>query len=453
MMSFAVNTPSRSVNAWILPFEDDPAGTSYKSPSSSYQSLLEYGVYKSVDMLNICFVNTVPTGPDTIPPGDRSTYTIELQTADHPGGIPNQQYMDWVMQDARNANSKLKIFATLGYADDEFTQIFQGPSSGWQQAATAYGQNVAAYLKHYVLDGFDIDWEGDFATATTPEQFKILLTAVRAALDAEDKDYYLTLSPAVVGKIDPDTVNNTFDFINLQVYGNSDVRDEFVDAGVSPSLLAYGSKFESENEWNLAPHQDAQGAYSDMLAGKYGITTQWRLNSGNFQYEQAQQMILYQLVYGLPGDSFDDTPIIGAAGNPPMTALVLRSGDVLDAIQSTSTGSYASIPVHYQLLQHGGDSGTPSSVTVPSGDSVVEVSGYTGAWYGWDCVLQITLTTRNGTRFGPFGTMNHASSKTPFTYTAPQGKSIVAFSGSTVEAPLSGGGTTHVVASLAASYG
>src|SRR5918911_1095592 len=117
-----MNTPSKSVNAWILPYEDDPAGTSYKSPNSSYQSLLDYGVYGSVDMLNICFLNTVPTSSSTVPTGDGSTYTIELQTADHPDGYTNQQYMDWLIQDARQANPNIKILATLGYADNEFTQ-------------------------------------------------------------------------------------------------------------------------------------------------------------------------------------------------------------------------------------------------------------------------------------------------------------------------------------------
>jgi hypothetical protein len=91
-------------------------------------------------------------------------------------------------------------------------------------------------------------------------------------------------------------------------------------------------------------------------------------------------------------------------------------------------------------------------MTIPTGDSIAEVSGYTGIWFGWECVLQITLTTRNGTIFGPFGTMNNASSKIPFSYKAPQGQSIVAFSGATVEVPLAGGGTTHIVASLDASY-
>ena len=55
-----------------------------------------------------------------------------------------------------------------------------------------------------------------------------------------------------------------------------------------------------------------------------------------------------------------------------------------------------------QLLQHGGNGGTPNTVAIPAGDAAAQVSGYTGVWFGWNCVLQITITTRNGKVFGPF---------------------------------------------------
>jgi len=139
--------------------------------------------------------------------------------------------------------------------------------------------------------------------------------------------------------------------------------------------------------------------------------------------------------------------IVGAAGNPPLTQLVVRSGDVLDAIQAMNTGSFQSTPVQYILLQHGGDGGSANTVTIPSGDVVVQASGFTGMWFGWNCVLQITLKTKSGKVFGPFGTMNNASSKTPFQYNAPTGQSIVAFSGAIVQVPLGGGGQTYIIAS------
>lgn len=447
-----MSTPSKSVNAWIFLMEDEPSGTSYKTPGSCYQSLITYGVYNSTDMVSVCWVNTVPTSPTTVPPGDGSTYTVELQAKTHPDGSTNQEYMEWLIQDARNTNPNIKILVMLGYGADEITQIFSSDSSQWQQNATDYANNLVAYLQQYDLDGFDVDWEYPLSSAGTPQQFNILFTAIRAAFKPQSRYYYLTLSPANVGTLDAPTVNSAFDFVNLQLYSGFTNPQDFIDAGVSQSLLAYGAKFESIGNGDTNPYETAQGAYHGMVTGGYGIVTQWRLNSGDFQFEQAQQIILYQLVYELSSTTFDDTPIIGAAGNPLISQIVIRSGDVLDAIQVTNTGSFEQTPVQYVLQQHGGNSGSASTVTIPDGDAVAEISGYTGNWFGWNCVLQITITTRNGKVFGPFGTMNNASSKTPFSYVAPQGQSIVAFSGTIVEVRLAGGGTTYIIASLNASY-
>ena len=448
-----MNTPTKSVNAWILPSEDDPAGTNYQSAASSFQNLITYGVYNYLDMVNICFANTVPTSSTTVPTGNGSSHTVELQAADHSGGITNDQYMQWIIQDARQMNPDIKILLTLGYANDEFTQIFSGPESGWQAQATAYANNVVAYLKNYGLNGFDIDWEWNFSTDTPKSMMSMVLQALRTAFNAQPQLYYLTLSPATNEHLDGTVVNDTIDFINIQLYCDCTGPGDYTRIGISQSLLAYGAKFESKNSDDTAPYQNAQGAYSGMTGGsiKYGICTQWRVNSGDFQYEQAQQMILSQLVNGIPGTTFDDTPIIGAAGNPTISQMVVRSGEVLDAIQATNSGAFEDNPVSYILLQHGGNGGNSSNVAIPSGDTVSEVSGYTGTWYGWQCVLQITIKTAGGKVFGPFGTMTGSTSKTPFTYTAPEGKSIIAFSGSIVNVPLAGGGRTNIIASLNAT--
>lgn len=445
-----------NVNAWIFLLEDDPAGSSYKTPGSSYQNLIDYGVYGSTDMVSICWVNTVATSSTTIPAGDGSTFTVQLQSGTHPDGSTNQQYMDWLIQDARKANPNIKLVVMLGYGDDEITQIFSGPKSGWQQAATDFANNLVAYLRHYGLDGFDVDWEAPLSSSGTPEQFQLLFTAIRQAFDATGKRYYLTLSPAAVGTLDAGTINASFDFVNLQLYSGFTCPGEFVSAGVNAGLLAYGAKFEPNNGVPYQTAQQAAAFYAPSCPGQqrsYSIFTNWRLNSNNFQYEQAQQMILYQLVNGIPGPSFDDTNIVGAAGNPPISQLVVRSGEVLDAIQATNTGSFQGNPVSYQLLQHGGDGGNAVTIDVASGDPIVTVSGYTGTWFGWQCVLQITLTTQGGTVHGPYGTMANASSRTPFSYTAPQGQSIVAFRGSTVNVPLAGGGNTDIIATLEPSFG
>ena len=443
-----MNTPSRSVNAWILLSEDDPQGTSYTSPTSDYQSLITYGVYKYVDMMSLCFAVTVPAPAQ---PGAPPSYTIAIQTANHPAPYTNQDYMNFVIRDSRAANPNIKILITLDPADggNWLSMIFSGDQSQWQSQAESYANNVVAYLQANKLDGFDIDWEYPLSTNTSQAQMSLVLQELRKAFNTPSKTYLLTLSPAVADNLDGAVVNDTVDFLNLQLYSGFTNPQEFTNAGISKSLLAYGAKFEWNN--HLKPYQDAQSAYQGYSSGDYNVITQWRLNSNDYQFEQAQQMILYQLVYGIPGTSFDDTPIIGAAGNPPITQMVIRSGDVLDAIQATNTGSFQSVPLQYNLLPHGGDGGTAHTISIP-GDPVVQVSGFRGVWYGWNCVLQITLKTRSGKVFGPFGTMNNATLEIPFQYNAPPNQSIVAFSGSIVQVPSGGGGPTNIVESLNVSY-
>ena len=448
---------SKSVNAWIFLEEDEPKGTSYKTPGSSYQSLITYGVYNYTDMVSICWVNTLPTSATTVPTGNGSTYTVQLQISTHPDGSTNQQYMEWLIQDARKANPNIKILVTLGYGADEITNIFSGPQSQWPQNATDFANNLLAYLQQYDLDGFDVDWESPLSDSGSSQQFQLLFTAIRKAFTGQSRQYFITLSPAAVGTLDAGTINSSFDFVNLQIYSGFTCPDEFLSAGVSQNLLAYGAKFESIGNGDSTPYETAQQAAafyapSWCKALTYNVWTQWRLNSGNYQYEQAQQMILYALVKGSPSPSFDDTPIVGAAGNPLISQLVIRSGEVLDAIQATNAGTYDQVPVTYELIQHGGNGGHASTAGIPNGDAVVQISGYTGTWFGWQCVLQITITTRNGLVFGPFGTMNNASSRTPFSYTAPPNQSIVAFAGKTITVPLAGGGSTDIVSQLQVSY-
>ncbi len=438
--------PPVSANAWILLLDDNPRGSSYKTPGSSYQNLVTHGVYGYTDLVSVGRVSTVSTGPATVPPGDGSTYTIQLQAKTHPDGSTNQQYLEWLVQDARRANPTIKILAMLCSGAGEITRIFSPDRRWWHQNARDYANNLVAYLQHHDLDGFDVAWKSPLSSEGTPEQFAILFTAIRTAFNSRSRYYYLTLSPESVGTLDASTVNAAFDFVNLQLFSGRTSADDFVNAGVSKKLLAYGARFEQTGG---IPFQSAWHAYRGYVSGGYTVATQWRLNSDNFLYEQAQQMILHQLVHGRPGTWFNDGPIIGAAGNPPISQLLIRAGDVLDAMQATNTGTFSRRPVQYVLPQHGGSGGVASRVDIPSGDVVAEVSGSTGSWRGQHCVLQITITTRGGRVLGTFGSMENSTSKVPFRFVAPPGKSIVAFSGTVVNVPRS---RTDVVASLQVSY-
>lgn len=142
--------------------------------------------------------------------------------------------------------------------------------------------------------------------------------------------------------------------------------------------------------------------------------------------------------------SFDDTRRATLLGSP-ITKILVRSGEVVNAIQVTN-GSYPSMP------QHGGKSGAAATVMLDAGDSIVEVSGYTGTWFGWNCVLQVTLKTKKGTTYGPYGTRAHATSQVPFSYVAPAGQALLAFSGTIVNVPLADGSRTDIIASLGVQF-
>jgi hypothetical protein len=96
--------------------------------------------------------------------------------------------------------------------------------------------------------------------------------------------------------------------------------------------------------------------------------------------------------------------------------------------------------------------GNKPSCRLRRANPVVKVVGYTGIWFGWDVVLQVTIFTVDGTPHGPYGTMANSSSSKQFTLQAPAGQSIVAFSGSTIKVPEATGGESCVIQNLDAVY-
>ena len=279
------------VNAWIFLNEDQPVFTNYESSISSFQRLLQNNVYQSVDILFICFVSTTATSSGTSPAGDGSSYTIEIIPAPHSSGLTNQDYLNYVISDARTNNPNIKIAVTLDWSDGNLiSNIFSRSKYSSQEAAQHFAANLMAYLKKHDLDGFDIDWEDPISRTTTKEQFTLLINAVGAEFKQQtNKHYYLTLSPAEVGNLDATAVNNHMDFINLQLYSRFTYADSFENASVDPQTFAYGAKFESE-------YQTAEEVYHDNKAkDRYRIFTCWRLNSDNYIFEQTQQQRLHKL--------------------------------------------------------------------------------------------------------------------------------------------------------------
>lgn len=117
---------------------------------------------------------------------------------------------------------------------------------------------------------------------------------------------------------------------------------------------------------------------------------------------------------------FDDNTV--ATGGQPLTQLNVRHGNIIDHIQAY----YGTPPV--AAAAHGGGGGGATVVTLAN-DPIVEVSGYTGYWFGGSYVLQITIRTKSNV-FGPYGDMAYAQSSTPFSFQVEPNEQIVGFFGS-----------------------
>ncbi len=143
--------------------------------------------------------------------------------------------------------------------------------------------------------------------------------------------------------------------------------------------------------------------------------------------------------------AFNDGPTIGLVGNPPITAMTVMSGDILNAVQVTN-GAYA-------LPQHGDTSGGSNSIALNAGETITRATITTGMWFGRSCIAQLGLVTSQGRSLGPYGTMANVTDPQPVTYAAPTGQSIAGFSGSLVNVPLAGGPWVNIVQSLAPVFG
>ncbi|MCP3940966.1 MAG: hypothetical protein GY710_05730 [Desulfobacteraceae bacterium] len=293
-------------NAWIFLNEDEPSGTNYNSPDSVYQRMISKDIYQANDIINLCFVDIVPTSNDTIPAGDGSSYTLSLDRVTHPDNkngkvFTNQDYMEWIIHDAKKANPKIKICLTLLYGKQHLiSQIYPDPENPDQTSAIKFANNVVTYLARYGLDGFDIDWEWDYLSDdTTQAQFKTTFCAVGPALKAAKM--ILTMGPATTNNLDAQTVNEHFDIIAFQMYYSNSLPEEFVSYGINPAAFAYGAKFEAmgPNTPDGAGMQTASEAYEGMKTYGFKAVTTWRLNSQNYIFEQDQQLALNLLINDL----------------------------------------------------------------------------------------------------------------------------------------------------------
>ncbi|MCR9171333.1 MAG: glycosyl hydrolase family 18 protein [bacterium] len=412
-----------AVGAWMTS-ELHPSGASFDSPNSNFSSVKFNQIYASVDYMSIGWfgVNT----------DDHNSPT--LQTSNH--------YLASQVADARSQNPNIILFGLLSYSEEQtekLSAIINNPT-----VLATFCSNIATYLSANGLNGFDIDWENPTWNLSQTE----CALWLNALGEAFGDNVYLALSPSATINLDPDAVNNNVDLINLQSFWVGD-PGEFISYGINPSLLGYGAYFESQVTARQAADSYRAGISHNGQTYPYNSMISWRLDSSDWTFEQSQQLLLRPYMTGEPYlMPFDD----GAIFHQQTTAtkisnIVIRSGEVVDAIQVTNSNADGSYMV--QLLQHGGDGGTQNDpITINPSQGLTHFSYVTGMWYGQQVVAQIMI---NGTSY-PATISSSVSSTASHEVSAPEGQTIVAFRGQTKHVLLAGGGFTWVLSAIDAEF-
>lgn len=416
------NNFAGAVGAWITS-EMHPAGASFDTPNSDFSSVRLNGLYSNLDYMSIGWFGVDMSNP----------LQPTLQTSNN--NLAQQ------VAEARAQNPNIILFALLAYTNtitSDLQTIINSPT-----LLTAFASNIATYLGANGLNGFDIDWEPP-TTSLTQQQCALWMNAMGAAFG---NNYYLAISPSSTTNLDPTAVNNNVDIVNLQSYWVYNPGD-FIQYGINPNLLGFGAYFESNVTAQEAYQSYAAGIQYNNSTYPYQSIISWRLDSGNWPFEQSQQLLLGQLITGGPFQvPFNDGAIIQVQSTPTLMQIVsIRSGEVVDAIQVTNQSTDGLYTV--QLLQHGGDGGNQNPEINLTG-GLNAFSYVTGNWYGQQVIAQLTI---NGTSY-PAAINPSVSNPQSQQVTAPAGKTIVAFSGTTQYVNLAGGGFTWVLADIQPVFG
>lgn len=416
---------SGAIGAWLT---DELHGASYDAPNSNFSSIKLNGVYATLDYLSIGW------------------FGIDMSTPDSPTLKTSNTYLAQQVADARAQNADITLFALLAYTDEilaELEKIIASPS-----LLTTFANNVATFLGDHDLNGFDIDWEQP-TSSLNQQQCGAWLDALGTAFG---DTYYLAVSASSnqsgnVSNLNAASVNANVDVFNLQslwVYDPS----VFIAHGINANLLGFGAYFESGITALYASQQYAAGIPYKGQIYPYQTMMSWRLDSSNWPFEQSQQLLMRPYLSGRPyAIAFNDGAILSVQTTPTLIQnIVIRSGDVVDAIQSTNVSSDGSYVVN--LLQHGGDGGSAHN-PIQLSNGLPAFSYVTGDWYGQNVVVQITI---NGTSY-PTTINPNVSGTQSFQVTAPAGKTIVAFSGETCHVSLAGGGFTWVLSKINGVFG
>jgi len=258
--------------------------------------------FDAVDVLNI--------SPFIVQP-DHKSFGLE---PDIPG-LP--KFLQWIIKTARTQNTHIKILAQQFWGTTAWIKLDKGQIS-------AYAASVAAVVKHYELDGYDVDYEwNQDDDGNQISEAPTILAAVHAELQTLSKTVnrplYVTISPASTMNLAPDDnpaaktypVAKYVDWVNIQTYDggwNGNNRDNAVQTwlnlGFTSSQLTYGVWPENTTgkpEYPGGPRKDSpvtlSKAKSAFTSHQLGGINSWRLTSGNLVFESQVQVLIHNFLH------------------------------------------------------------------------------------------------------------------------------------------------------------
>ena len=265
----------------------------YMSDDRSYNEIPSY--WDSIGFVNMDVLNIGPFGV-------QSGGTFGLYKSDATG--PLSKRFEWVAKTARSQNPDIKILMSQWWGNGIQVPYPAGP---WGSSLSALNSDdaaldayvasviglIAAYqAKGIEIDGYDIDYEGGFDGTNVLPFVPTIYSKLNAGSDSLslvlNRPLYLTASPADTTYLRGAV--SSLDFINIQNYdgGMWQSLSDFTDMGYSRDQLLFGICPETNcNGYDLAYVE--QMFTDSALAGIHS----WRLNSGNYVYEDQIQDSVY----------------------------------------------------------------------------------------------------------------------------------------------------------------
>lgn len=203
-----------------------------------------------------------------------------------------------------------------------------------------------------------------------------------------------------------------------QVTAN-DIAQALHSPGVYPNLTAYqmGQVLKDPNVFPALTEAETRGALSTV---GYAATD---IDSALAQLFPVEHNVRKVGPAGVQATTFDDTSAAQSL-QQPLTVIHVQHGNIVDGIQAFYGSARTALP------HHGGNGGTATEIVLDPGDGVTQISGFYGGWFGGNYILQLTIHTKQGKTYGPFGDMQYATTRTPFSLAANANEQTIAFFGS-----------------------